>query len=303
MMRRHNDSRINYANSAPTPDHIHINTSSTTHYDIPDYKYRRMYKIDWKVCFLQWSKSNGLIDTVFHAFIEDDSYVCTSHVLYQANVYQSYHTIQKRPFRTGTKLWSGYDDSFTLLSSEVADTFATHYPSNGFNCSHIIDTNAIDVLDQSMWLSWGNSWIHERCNWTNALRDVFNMTIIEPSMDCFQSVFYFNKSMKYNDVNPYDHHVPLDYPCSKEPLVLHHAHAFKFLILNFDRKKQSSICDRMMFIDKIKEPMAIKFLWNITKRNNNNYINFTSVFTNDGAEGWKRLLDDYKRSKEHSRGL
>jgi hypothetical protein len=56
-----------------------------------------------------------------------------------------------------------------------------------------------------------------------------------------------------------------------------------------------------MFIDKIKDPLAIEYLWAISTNansNNNNYINLTQVFTHDGAEGWKILLDDYKRKEK-----
>jgi hypothetical protein len=251
-----------------------------------------MYKVDWKTCFLKWAKANDLIDAAFHAFIEDDSFVCTSHVLFQA---EAYHRADgKRHFRTGTKLWSGYDDSFSLLSSEVASIFASNYPSDGFNCSHIVDSTSPEVLDKSVWLSWGNSWIHERCNWTNALKENFKLHIIEPSIDCFQSVFNYDKSFKYNGINPYDDNVTDDYPCSREPIVYHHAHATKML-LSLNRTKLCNICNRMMFIDKIKDPLVIEYIWFLTSNNTNIYFNYTPIFTHDGAEGWKILLDDYKR--------
>ena len=307
MSSRHTDNRVNYGNSAPTYKHIYFVTRNITYYDkkreavtrnitrayIPDYKYRRMYKIDWKASFLKWAQANGMIGALFHAFVEDDSFVCTDHVLFQAESY--HHAHHQRPFRTGTKLWSGYDDSFSLLSSEVASAFASHYPSSGFNCSHIVDTTSSEVLDKSMWLSWGNSWIHERCNWTNALKETLKMDIIEPSLDCFQSVFSYDKYFKYNGINPYDDNITDDYPCSREPIVYHHAHATKMLLSN--RTKLCDICNHMMFIDKIKDPLAIEFIWFLTNNNNTiRYFNYTPVFTHDGAEGWKILLDDYKRS-------
>jgi len=308
MNQRHQDNRINYANSAPTLKNIHF-INNNTFYDnkhgnitknyIPDYKYRRMYKIDWKVCFLQWANNNNYINAIFHAFIEDDSFVCIDHVLYQANLYQNSNNNNNKPFRTGTRLWSGYDDSFTLLSKEVALIFALYYPSNGFNCSHIVDSTQYDVLDKSLWLSWGNSWIHERCNWTNALKEIFKIDIIEPSIDCFQSVFNYDKNIKYNGINPYDENISNDYPCSKYPIVYHHAHAMKMLIhLNYTLR--SHICNRMMFIDKIKDPLAIEYLWAISIKNTNtsNYFNLTQVFNHDGAEGWKILLDDYNRKEK-----
>lgn len=312
MINRHQDNRINYGNSAPTYDHIHFIISNITNYGkntnikynnitrsyIPDYKYRRMYKIDWKVCFLQWSLANNMIHAVFHAFIEDDSFICTNHVLYQAELY--YNIINKRPIRSGTRLWSGYDDSFTLLSSEIAYIFAKHYPNNGFNCSHIIDTTSNDILDYSVWLSWGNSWIHDRCNWTSALKELYHLDVIEPSINCFQSVFNSNKNIKYNNMNPYDDNITNDYPCSREPIVYHHHHAFKLLLMRLDKKRLSSLCSRMMFIDKIKDSVAIKTLWNITNTNSNSntYINYTPIFLHDNGDGWKVLLDDYKRLRQ-----
>jgi hypothetical protein len=73
LMRRHPLS-INYGNSPPVSGNLKIETEDETSFPNPDYPLRRMYKIDWKVCFLKIiHRLLYDLDNVFaHVFVEDD---------------------------------------------------------------------------------------------------------------------------------------------------------------------------------------------------------------------------------------
>ena len=81
--------------------------------------------------------------TEYHVYVEDDSYVCTDHLIYQLELLSNRTILEKnyyiRPFRTGTFLFDGFDDSSTIMNKKVALAFAEDYPDNGFNCSTIFD--------------------------------------------------------------------------------------------------------------------------------------------------------------------
>lgn len=154
-----------------------------------DYPLRRMYKIDWKICFLKWAKKNDKAPS-YHVFVEDDSFVCTGNLLYQLeNVRER---AQQLSFRTGFKLFDGFDDSSTLMSNDVASFFADHYlvDSEALNCSHIVASSDPAVAARSNWLSWGNSWRGNLCNWREVLlkESQGRLNVTAPSMDCLQAV-------------------------------------------------------------------------------------------------------------------
>ena len=99
MLRRH-PSYINYGNSQVVDIDADVDASgtggegeageeTTSNSDSDsrsgihrDYRYRRMYKIDWKVCFLKWISANQYKPD-YHVFVEDDSFVCTENLLHQ----------------------------------------------------------------------------------------------------------------------------------------------------------------------------------------------------------------------------
>lgn len=89
---------INYGNSPPTIQNLKI---------IEDYKYRRLYKVDWKVCFLKWVKDSAGIEPAYHVFVEDDSFVCMGNLLHQVSLLHALAPADRGlPFRTGTAMVS-----------------------------------------------------------------------------------------------------------------------------------------------------------------------------------------------------
>jgi hypothetical protein len=60
-----------------------------------------VYKVDWKVCFTKWAKINSKM-AMYHAFVEDDSFLCTGHLLHLTSILSNM-TKEERglPFRTG----------------------------------------------------------------------------------------------------------------------------------------------------------------------------------------------------------
>jgi hypothetical protein len=99
MTTRHPDGGVNYGNSHPIKSH--------------DYQLRKMYKIDWKVCFLKWAKKHAaeeslLLNTTidiaeFHTFVEDDSFVCTGNLIHQMELLHNISLDNNgiKGFRTG----------------------------------------------------------------------------------------------------------------------------------------------------------------------------------------------------------
>ena len=156
---------------------------------LADYPLRKMYKIDWKVCFLKWAKNNRKTPS-YHAFVEDDSFVCTGNLLYQLEKVRKKQ--QHLSFRTGFKLFDGFDDSSTLMSNDVAAFFADHYlvDNEALNCSHIVASSDPAVAARSNWLSWGNSWRGNLCNWREVLlrESQGRLNVSSPHMDCLQAV-------------------------------------------------------------------------------------------------------------------
>lgn len=256
LMDRH-PSFVHYGNALP------IYSNETLPASLQDYPFRRFYKIDWKVCFLRYWQSwlrthapqnssgvsKSIVSTVsFHAFVEDDSFVCTEHLLHQLGLLDSINIAARisgakspdtedqtepaamsstaldtahyksrpkplprrgLPFRTGTLLYDGFDDSSTLMSAEVADAFLESYRVNDteeksvspvqprrawllqgeeeWRCPHVpasgLNHNA------SIWLSWGNSWQSTLCGWRGALLHGRRrgLRINEPSMHCLKN--------------------------------------------------------------------------------------------------------------------
>ena len=184
MMERH-PSYVNYSN-AHVYNEKEARDGGATYVDYP---LRKMYKIDWKMCFLKWAKKNGKIVS-FHTFVEDDSYVCTGNLLHQLEKIRGKR--RDLSFRTGFKLFDGFDDSSSIMSNDVASFFADHYlvDNAALNCSHIVASRDPQVLQRSTWLSWGNSWRRNLCNWRQILFDATggSLNVTTPSMDCLQSV-------------------------------------------------------------------------------------------------------------------
>jgi hypothetical protein len=94
-MKQHSN-LINYKISPPTIENLKMTSD--------DYILRRMYKIDWKICFFKWIKLNNY-SVKYHTFIEDDSFLCTKNLLYQIQLLESLEN-KPKPFRTGKAIVS-----------------------------------------------------------------------------------------------------------------------------------------------------------------------------------------------------
>ena len=286
MVARHPNGNINYGNSPPAGSNVND--------QLPDYLYRRMYKIDWKVCFLHWFKENHDTKSMtLYAFVEDDSYTCTRHLLHQTNLLKNLD--KSYYFRTGTRLYDGFDDSSTLISAAAAELFMSHYLEEGFDCHEVIDAyNAHDnvTLNKYMWLSWGNSWASGvGCNWSRVIQQLYNIQVIKPLASCFDAL-QVHKYHKFDKNN-----ITLAFPCSTRPLIFHHPHAGDILLSKNETKPDylSHLCEYVLFVDKVKEPHVMLTLWNSTDSASNVYRNYTEVFINDEGDGWVNIINDYNK--------
>jgi len=202
------------------------------------------------------------------------------------------------PFRTGTPMYDGYDDSSTLMSKEVALAFAKHYPEPGFNCSQVIDDPDPVAYKKYGWLSWGNSWIHNMCYWTQSLSTHLNLTISEPLLNCFYSAYKGDKKahrvgdLPYNYSNPFDVKTSATFPCMATPLIFHH-HQAALSLLSSPHIKH--MCEYTLMADKVKDPAMMHSLWsNATFQN---YHDYTPVFTHPHFQGWQIVLKNWSETE------
>ena len=94
--------------------------------------------------------------------------------------------------RAGTPMFDGFDDSSTFMSGEIAAVFALYYPSTGLDCAEIWSLPLEEQLHHFDWLSWGNSWMARHCSWRQRLKERFNLTLVEPSIDCFTGKYIYD---------------------------------------------------------------------------------------------------------------
>ena len=158
MEQRHPYPEINYGN------HMKNVTSETEiGVRIPLYRYRGLYKVDWKVCFSRWALVHQKMAS-YHAYMEDDGFICVKNLLYQTTLLRRVNDSNAGvvvPLRTGYEMnrGGGFDDSSTLMSREVAVAFATLYPLErshwqwGFACP--LKSDYVDKISGAS-LSWGN---------------------------------------------------------------------------------------------------------------------------------------------------
>ena len=273
---------------------------------VPYYNLRALYKVDWKVCFAKYALVHGKM-AHYHAFVEDDHYVCTENLLFQFTMLRKMPQTQN--FRIGDPKWDGFDDNLSLMSREIVQTFAEHYPEPGFNCSNLADEG--DPAKKAF-LSWGNSWQSKHCGWREALKEHCNVTYIVPwtwkmmfscppllpipfpphlvnatkrptAVPTLAPTFASNTSIK----------IVLKCP-QTAPVVHNHAQG---LHLRYETYVDH-ICEFVLLIHKVSsEDMA--FLWDNATAHN--FHNLTSFFTNDGTGGWHEILNkiDFKEKTCH----
>lgn len=113
---------------------------------------------------------------IINVFVEDDSFICTENLIYQASLLY-HHSIQTNipipSLRTGTRMYDGYDDSSTIISSDLVRIFHENY-GNKINCDHVVYEimNNKKPLSSFAWMSWGNSWISSNCDWKRQIEAI-----------------------------------------------------------------------------------------------------------------------------------
>jgi hypothetical protein len=324
LMKAH-PAEVNYGNSPPLGEFLKVkrtNDSDHSAYyeDLPDYPVRRRYKIDWKVCFMQWinqryyhysyrnpsivdvdeKDSNGFYDSstgmnrylgsAYHVYVEDDSFICAENLVYQlSSLYSISKTRTVSEFRTGTPMYDGFDDSSTIMSSRIARSFVNHYLEDNFNCSRIFnDTYSIPVGSQ--WLSWGNSWMGSHCSWATTIAQNYHYNINVPLISC---------SLAKLDMKSFN----LSFPCVKRPLIFHTRDAMDALMKQHPTRQIYHMCEYMLLIDKIKSPELMIYFWN-NAAISNHFHNFTSIFLSEYGTGWvpaiKQLEEEEKKCENNN---
>lgn len=225
LMLRHPDN-IHYGNSPVEYDPMFDFVTE----DRPNYYLRRMYKIDWKNCFMRWARDNFSMDRLplFHVYVEDDSFNCMDNLLHQTALLEGLMypltLVDASPvaggngrrllnpaytsFRTGFQQRDGgFDDSSTFMNKEVVEAFLTYYPdpARGFDCGSLLNNTNEGYVNHTSWLSWGNSWMLHTCNWVQVLKDVAGIEVNKP---LFPGMCY--KLAEHNPKADHLHIVKLD---------------------------------------------------------------------------------------------
>jgi hypothetical protein len=174
-------------------------------------------------------------------------------------------------------MYDGFDDSSTYMSGEIAQAFVKHYPENGFECANITKL-PLSYQTEFDWLSWGNSWISKYCNWRGELLEHLNLSLVEPSIDCFTSKFIYDTG---KPVERYDFEETerlrrdaIDFPCGAHTMIIHNKNAGEmFLSATVQRQgdtkgmrfKASHLCRYILTVDKVKMPEHVYQMFNSTK--------------------------------------
>ena len=276
LMARH-PSYINYGNSPPRKENFQLTINNTV-IDSPDYYWRRMYKIDWKVCFMRYARDNNKM-AEFHVFVEDDSFICTDNLLHQASLLhnKSAQSGIRHSFRTGTGMFDGFDDSSTFMTRDVALAFANHYDTE-LRCAQVMDHENSTIWFDAVWQSWGNSWMKKRCDWMHQLRSRLHMSVLKPTIDCMQATSYNVSKL----------HTKLAFPCTDHTIIMHHGSAGS-VILSGKAAHVPHTCEYMLLIDKVKDPSVMHTLWDSASVGKS-FHDFSEVFLHDNDGGWLNTL-------------
>lgn len=275
---------INYGNCAPIRGNVDK--------ERPDYPLRRYYKIDWKVCFLRWITSHYVHRVGYHVMVEDDSFVCTNNMLLQSRllVNMNKHTATL-PFRTGTAMYDGFDDSSTIMDGVTAQYFVDYYP-HLLNCSKLeatLQTNNTDELNKFNYLAWGNSWMRVNCDWIRQLQDRFNHSVIKPFAAC-------GVAAKKGEFT-------VNLPCTSRPIILHHHKAAGIAMQEESEPRRRHLCQFMLLLDKIKEPTAIESLHIQSGLLTGPFYNLSMAFQSEDAAGWSSVLKGLEEQESACRGF
>ena len=123
------------------------------------------YKLDWKVCFLQWATQNRAM-AAYHAFVEDDSFLCTAHLLHLTTLLKNLDlAVKHKPFRTGM--------------------------------SRVAIVNTCDVVQRSEWDQWDEMTLLQFSRWTFP-------SAFSPSSYHYSSYFCSSTSVGFHKLDGFD---------------------------------------------------------------------------------------------------
>lgn len=281
LMKRHND-YVNYGNSPPLAGNlIHLNHELNVTEPLPDYPLRRLYKVDWKVCFLRWATSRFRY-IGYHVFVEDDSFVCMENLLHQLVLVEKRTEARKKDglpllsFRAGVPMFDGFDDSSTIMDSQLAKIFVDFYPSSRLNCSRIAEASDSQLKEKTYYHSWGNSWMTKHCNWSAEITKDFHISIAKPSLWC--------NTGKWNSWK-------VQLGCLSKPLIMHHNRASTVLLKDEKPDRVPHLCEHMLLIDKVKEPADMQALW-LYASLGTHFYDFSALFFDFDNSAWAAVLKD-----------
>jgi len=209
------------------------------------------------------------------------------------------------------------------------------------NCSKVLDESDAQILGESTWLSWGNSWISRWCNWKEVLEAVQPTVgpIIRPAMDCLKSIHFEATAtdtdadadadeggktetakkarVNVNVLSRLDGHkirpplnaslsffpdpknmtgvVPLHFPCQPTRSLVKHGNTAMRDIFEVQGSTVCHVCEYMLLIDKVKEPVEHYKLWNVATETD--FRDFSPVFMNDNEEGWLEILKHFEEEE------
>jgi hypothetical protein len=228
------------------PSHMHygiFNALQDVNGSLPWY---RLYKIEWKISFMRWIAENLASIPQYIAFIEDDSFVCLDHLLYQMRLLSNNPST---PFRTGSYICKdgcSFDDSSTLMSGEIATMFVQNYPSDQFDCPNVKSTAN---LPSNAVVDWGRSWRERQCNWKHTLHKN-GLEVIHPDTYCKHAYAPFSSVG--------------DVVCeSPLPLIFHtNGHEITAPMVLRERGLYGvHMCEHLLLIDKVNKflPFAVAY--------------------------------------------
>jgi len=264
---------------------------------VPYYGFRGLFKLDWKICHAFYARNFNKMAR-YHLWTEDDSYVCTENLVHQLRLLRALNvTGENKNWRCGDPKWDGYDDNLTLMTRDITEAFAKHYPEPGFNCSHLADDGN---PAPKQFLSWGNSWMSKACGWREALYQHCNISYITPWL--WTSVFPCPPDaplpMAINTTfRPTGVPTPAPTTSSRSNLTkielkcpanvgatVHNHDAGRFMHY---KSHVEHACEFMFVIHKVNDA-DIRFLWDNATAHN--FHNMTPLFLMTGTGGWHELV-------------
>ena len=149
------------------------------------------------------------------------------------------------------------------------------------------------------YLSWANSWDIRKCNWKEKLQNNCHVPINTPIPVCQQAMPYIESNTSYAIPNPSNNFI-----CRPRHMLISHGKNVmqEMIVRVHDHRKSttrtllSDVGQRMLMIDKLKNPGDIVILEAIVQNTTNlttGFVDLSAVFIHDLAGGWEIVLNTY----------